>query len=226
MKKFIVLDLIFYVALPYFIWSYGREPFGDYYAMLLSTVPGFIYTLYRFAKERQFNFTGLSVLLALFLGTMVNLLSDSAESILWNQIYLGYAYGSIFLISILVKKPLALRFAVDFASLQGIAKKDSEALYSEKHIFFWFQLLTGLFFFTSLFQNSLKAWLIHSFGVDGYGEILIYLKVSGWVFYGLGIAGFFFIGHKVNVQVQKNSTDAPVPHAQEKLSLEENSHDH
>lgn len=197
MKKFIVLDIVFYVAFPYFIWTYGQQAFGDYYAMLLSTIPGFLYTIYRFVRERQFNLAGLALLLSLFLGTAINLLSKDAESMLWNQVYLGYAYGAIFLVSILIGKPLALRFAVDFVSLQGYLREISQPLFSQKKIFMWFQLLTGIFLLSSLFQNSLKAWLIFSNGVAGYGEMLVYMKVSGWLFYGLILAGFFFIGSKV-----------------------------
>ncbi|XKE94626.1 hypothetical protein LG326_15860 [Metaplanococcus flavidus] len=200
MKKFIVFDILCYAVLPYFIWNYGREPLGDYYAMLLSTVPGFIYTIYRFAIERQFNIAGLSILLSLFLSTLINLLSSNAESMLWNQVYLGYAYGMVFLVSILLRKPLALHFAVDFVYLQGVAKKDSIAEFSRKGIFMWFQLLTLLLFTNSVFQNSLKAWLIQSYGVDGYGEMLIYMKISGWTFNVLIMAGFFFVGSKVNLQ--------------------------
>lgn len=197
MKKFIVLDVVFYVALPYFIWTYGQQAFGDYYTMLLSTVPGFLYTIYRFVRERQFNIAGLILLLSLFLGTAINLLAKDAESMLWNQVYLGYVYGAIFLVSILIGKPLALRIAVDFVSLQGYPREITQQLFSQKKIFIWFQFLTGLFVLSSLFQNSLKAWLIFTHGVDGYGEMLIYMKLSGWLFYGLILAGFFYIGSKV-----------------------------
>lgn len=199
MKKFILLDIIFYVALPYFIWNFGKDALGDYYAMLLSTVPGFCYTIYRFAKERQFNIAGLSIILSLFLSTAINLLSKNAEDMLWNQVYLGYAYGAIFLISIVIRKPLALRFAVDFVALQGYPRDTIRQSFSEKKSFIWFQLLTSLFLFSSLFQNSLKAWLIYTNGVDGYGELLIYMKISGWLFYGLILGGFFFIGSKVTI---------------------------
>ncbi|EIM08424.1 Integral membrane protein [Planococcus antarcticus DSM 14505] len=220
MKKFIYLDLICYLALPYFIWNYGREPFGDYYAMLLSTIPGFLYTIYRFIREHQFNIAGLFILLSLFLGTVVNLLSYDAESMLWNQIYLGYAYGIIFMISIMIKKPLALRFAVDFVYLQGVARKDSQKLFSEKNIFNWFQLLTGLFFFNSIFQNSLKSWLLHLYGLDGYGEMLIYMNISGLIFNGLIIAGFIFIGSKVSFQSPESNNGASSLLSQEHLQSE------
>lgn len=224
MKKFIFLDIIFYVALPYFIWNYGQEPFGDYYAMLFSTIPGFFYTIYRFTVERQFNVAGLSILLSLFLGTMINILSKDAESMLWNQVYLGYSYGAIFLISILIGKPLALRFAVDFVSLQGYPREASQQLFAEKKIFIWFQLLTGLFFLSSFCQNSLKAWLIYSNGVEGYGEMLIYMKISGWIFYGLILGGFFFIGSKVNFHTQENSKHASA--STDSLEFRENKNHH
>lgn len=212
MKKFILLDVIFYVALPYSIWNYGQEPFGDYYAMLFSTIPGFFYTIYRFILERQFNIAGLSILLSLFLGTMINVLSQDAESMLWNQVYLGYSYGAVFLISILICKPLALRFAVDFVSLQGYSPEASQQLFSKKKIFIWFQLLTALFFLSSFCQNSLKAWLLYSNGVEGYGEMLIYMKISGWTFYGLILGGFFFIGSKINFQNEENGgVSSPSP---------------
>lgn len=135
MKKFILLDIICYIVLPYFIWNYGRELLGDYYAMLLSTIPGFLYTIYRFAKERQFNIAGLSILLALFLGTLVNLLSGDAESMLWNQVYLGLAYGMIFLISILIKKPLAMHFAIGFVYLQGFQTRQSQHVYKKRDFY-------------------------------------------------------------------------------------------
>lgn len=60
-KKLITLDLLCYGVIPFIIWNYGREPLGDYIAILLSTVPGFIYTVYRFAKENQLNIAGIFV---------------------------------------------------------------------------------------------------------------------------------------------------------------------
>lgn len=205
MKKLIILDIICYVALPYFIWNYGRESLGDYYAMLLSTVPGFIYTIFRFAKERQFNIAGLFVLSSLFIGTIVNILSENGEKMLWNQIYLGYGFVAVYLLSILIKKPLALYFAVDFVYLQGFPREDSRKLFTEKEIFKWYQLLTGVIVIRGIVQNTLKAWLINSYGIESYGKMLIYMQISGWIFGGLIIVGYFFIGSKVNLYIKENN---------------------
>lgn len=119
MKKHTILfDIICYAVIPFFIWNYGRGILGDYYALLLSTVPGLIYTLYRFITERQLNLTGLFIISSLAISTTVNLLSSTAEDMLWNQVYVGIAFAMIFLLSIVIKKPLALYFAVDFVFLK------------------------------------------------------------------------------------------------------------
>ncbi|MEG0601399.1 MAG: hypothetical protein RR494_14635, partial [Vagococcus sp.] len=91
-KKLILFDLFFYAAIPYIVWNFGREPFGDYVAMLISTIPGFAYTCSRFFLDKQFNVTGLFILGSLALGTIVNLLSGSAEQMIRNGIYLGLFY--------------------------------------------------------------------------------------------------------------------------------------
>lgn len=190
-KKLIILDIICYAALPFLIWKYGRDLLGDYTAMLVSTVPGFIYTIYRFIVERQFNIGGLFVIGSLFIGTTVDLLSRSAEQMLWNGIYLGLFYVLVHLIALILMRPLALYFAVDFVYLQGWPRKESKELYYKKGIFKWFQLIQILFIIRGLFMAGLKTWLLQKYGVDGYDQMLIYRQISEWVF-GLLITGAFF----------------------------------
>ncbi|QTD40108.1 VC0807 family protein [Sporosarcina sp. Te-1] len=202
MEKGIVYDLLIYMAVPYFIWNYGREPLGDYAALLLSTVPGLLYTLFRFINERQFNITGAFILASLLIDTLVNLLSGSAERMLWNQVYLGYGYALLYLLSILLKKPLGLYFGVDFAYMLGNPREPSKKLFFSKELFPWFQLVTLLLVIRGIVQNSLKAWLLDSYGVDSYGHMLIYLKISGGAFSILITALNLFIGHKV-VQISR-----------------------
>ncbi|MBM7581049.1 VC0807 family protein [Jeotgalibacillus terrae] len=214
MRKIAFLDLVFYVGIPYLLWNYGRDPLGDYYAMLLSTVPGFVYTVYRFIQQKQLNMMGLFIIDSLVLSTAVNILSSNAENMLWNQVYLGYLFAAVYLFSILFKKPLALTFAIDFAFLQGYPRENSKALYSTQGIFMWFQLLTSLFFFRGVFQNTFKAWLISNYGVNGYDQMLIYLTISGWIFNGLIFAGFIFISSKINHFLEENEFQFPISHTE------------
>ena len=217
--RFIVLDLIFYAAIPYIIWSYGRDPLGDYVAMLISTIPGFVYTCYKFIVEKQFNVTGLFILGSLALGTTVDLLSGSAEQMIRNGVYLGLFYTSIYVVAFVIKRPFPLYFAVDFAYLQGQARKDSATLFSQKGIFKWFQFIQVVFILRGLFMAGLTVFLLNKYGVDGYGSMLIYKKIAGWVF-GIFITGMFFY---VNVPIQ-NFLAAQNKHIQdrnESLSADE-----
>lgn len=196
-KRLIILDLICYAAIPLLIWNYGRESLGDYTAILLSTVPGFIYIVYRFIKEKHLNMVGIFVITSLFISTAVNLLSTSAINMLWNQVYLGFAFGMVFFISTIIKKPLALYFAVDVAYMQGYSREDSRELYRTRNLFLWFQWLNLLFVFRAFFINSLKAYLVQTYGADGYDKVIIYMNISGWFFSGLIFLAFFFVSNKI-----------------------------
>lgn len=200
-KYFIFLELLFYAALPYAIWKFGREPFGDYVAMLLSTVPGIFYTVYRFAKDRQFNMTGLFILGSMLIGTTVDLLSGSAEQMIWNNIYLGLFYTFLYVILLIVKQPFSLYIAVDFAYLQGHARKDSKTLFFQKGIFQWFQLIQIVFIIRGFVMAGITVFLLRKYGIDSYGDMLIYKRVAGWVFSGI-LMGMFF---SINVIVQKHT---------------------
>ena len=198
-KYLIFLELLFYAALPYAIWKFGREPFGDYAAMLLSTVPGIIYTVYRFAKDRQFNVTGLFILGSMLIGTTVDLLSGSAEQMIWNNVYLGLFYTFIYGILFIIKKPFPLYVAIDFAYLQGYARKDSKTLFFQKGIFGWFQLIQVVFIIRGLVMAGITVFLLRKYGIDGYGDMLIYKRVASWVFSGILTGMFFYI----SVVIQK-----------------------
>src|SRR5699024_6127122 len=98
-KMLIILDIICYVVIPFLLWNYGRSFLGYYLAVLLSTVPEFIYTVYRFVNEKQMNITGLFIITSLLISTVVDLLSTSALNMLWNQVYLGFGFGAVFLLT-------------------------------------------------------------------------------------------------------------------------------
>lgn len=196
-KKLIILDIICYGVIPFLLWNYGREPLGDYLAILLSTVPGFIYTIYRFVNEKQLNITGLFIITSLLISTVVDLLSTSALNMLWNQVYLGFGFGLVFLITTIFKKPLALYFAVDFAYLQGYKREASKELFKAKSLFFWFQLINILFIVRALVLNILKASLIESYGATGYDQVLIYMNISGWLFTGLIFLTYLLVSNKI-----------------------------
>ncbi|MDN4074871.1 VC0807 family protein [Fictibacillus terranigra] len=203
-KSIVVFDLLFYLILPYLIWNQGRDVLGDYYAILLSSVPGFIYTIFRFVKEKQFNVTGMFILFSLFAGTAIDLLSGGAERMLWNQVFFGIFMALLIFTTILIKQPLGMHFAVDIAYIQGEPRDKTQSLYRKPEFYKYFVGLTGLFAFRSLFQAGLKSYLLMEYGAKKYDFILFAMKISGWIFGGLITAGFVFISLKIYNYHEKN----------------------
>lgn len=192
-KNIIVLDLIFYVGLPLFVWHVLREHVGDYYSMLLTSVPGIFYTLYRFKEMKKINVTGIFILASLVIGTVVDLLSGSALQLLWNNVYYSAVVGVFFLLTMVFKKPLALYFAIDIAELQGQDREFSKKLYFQKRLFVIFQVLTFIFALRSGVFAGVNSWLIQQYGVEAFDNGILIKQVLGWVMTIFTVIGFVYV---------------------------------
>lgn len=197
MKKKITLDIVFYLITPFFIWNYFRQGYGDYHAMLLTTLPGTVYTIYFFFKDKTYSITGLYMLFSLFLGRTMDIISNSAEGMLWNDIYLDIFYALFWSISIAIKKPMGMYMFIDYAYMRGYRRKDSERLYRRKELFKYFQYFSALFVLKSIERLLVKLWCIKTYGVDGFINISIIMKVNGWVLSGITAASVFLIIDKI-----------------------------
>ncbi|WP_102348554.1 VC0807 family protein [Bacillus sp. Marseille-P3661] len=198
MKKFKpILEILCYIILPIVIWKYGRAPLGDYYAMLLSTVPGFIYTIWNFFNDRQFNVTGLYIMSSLIINTILDLMSDSAEWMLWNGIYFNFGMIAFLLLTIIIKKPLVMYFLIDAAYVQGTPRKESFKKYRSPKYFKYFQWLTAFLILRDVLESGLKIWLIYKYGVDGFDKILVVMRTFGWIFSVLFVGAIMFVFNKM-----------------------------
>ena len=157
-------------------------------------------------KDRQFNLTGIFIISSLLIGTAVDLLSENAERMLWNQIYLSGLFTTLYLVSIIIKKPLALLFSVDYAYLSGYPREDSKQLFNRTELFKWFQALTLLFVVRGIVQIIVKTWLLLTYGADSYGSMIIYLNIVGWLFTSLVIIGYIGIIKKINSVVKRDKS--------------------
>ncbi|TYR81783.1 hypothetical protein FZC66_08100 [Priestia megaterium] len=200
-------DLLFYIAIPYLIWNQGKDIIGDYYAILLSTAPAFFYTIYTFIKERQFNVTGLFLVVTLLVRTIIDLLSGNAETMLINQVYFMVGLAVFVLVTILVKKPIGLYFFVDTAYLMGYKREDSLKLFYEPDLFKMMNWLTVLFAGRYVFLALVKYMLIQKYGVDGYGNMIVFRQAVTWAFSILIAVYTYFIYKKIQ---GKTGIDNPI----------------
>ncbi|WLR42463.1 VC0807 family protein [Bacillus carboniphilus] len=199
-KNIVVYDIIFYLIFPVVMWNSGilRESLGDYYAMILSSVPGILYSIYRFFELKKINFFGVYILLTLIIGTSVELLAGSALQLLWNQVIFTFCMSGIFLFSMLINKPIPLYFAVDFAELQGYDKFFSKKLYYEKKLLILFHIICLIFVLKMVILASIKTWLIMEYGVEAFDKGIVVRKIFNWIMSIFTVIGFVYIGKIIN----------------------------
>lgn len=207
MKKFKpIIEIICYIVLPIVIWKYGREPLGDYYAMLLSTAPAFVYTIWNFFNDRQFNVSGLYVMSSLMVNTILDLISDSAEWMLWNGIYFNFGMIAFLLLTIAIKKPIVMYFLIDAAYVQGTPREESLKKYKSKELFKYFQWLTAFLILRDVLESGVKIWLIYKYGVDGFDKILIAMRTFGWIMSVVFVGAVMFVFNKISQHAEKEKS--------------------
>ncbi|MEM5633527.1 VC0807 family protein [Bacillus cereus] len=205
-NKKAILDLVFYLVIPFLIWKFAKPYIDPYYAMLLSSVPGIIYTLYTFKKEKQFNVTGFFILITLISNTTVDLLSGSAERMLWNDAYYHIVLGIIVICTIFIKNHscyISLRIS---QRCKDDDRDKSRELYRDSRIYPALQYLTLFFGLQFILKSFLKIYFISVFGVDGYGEMRAIMTAVGW---GISICigiGFVWVNNKIHAVTEEQES--------------------
>ncbi|KPL58677.1 VC0807 family protein [Rossellomorea vietnamensis] len=217
-KNIVLLDLMIYVALPLFMWNIMRDYTGDYYAMLLSSVPGIVYSIYRFIEMKKVNTFGLFILFTLIVGTLIDVLAGSSIQLLWNNVYYAAGISLFFLVTMIIGRPITLYFGLDFAELQGYDRSFSKRLYHKKPLYILFQLITLCFAMRSGILAIVNTWLIMEYGVEAFDKGIILRQAFSWIMTGVTVAGFFYIGKiikdsphlvkEVQDELQEEKTDA------------------
>lgn len=192
-KNIVIWDVICYLVFPLFIWNFMRDTIGDYTAMLISTIPGIIYSFIRFFRVKQVNIFGAFMILTLIASTLVNVLAGSALQMLWNNVYYAFAMAVFFLFTILIKRPLFLLFTLDFVELQGYSRQKMKAIFNERKYFLVFNLITLGFAAREIILAFIKIKLISVYGVDAFDKGLIIRNVLSWGITAICVIGFIYI---------------------------------
>lgn len=204
LNKRTLLDLIIYLGVPLIIWNTCRSLLGDYPAMLLSTLPGIIYTLYTFFKEKQYSITGLFILATMIIGGILNLDSITAHQMLWNYVYLNTGMVVFWCLTILVKRPMAMYFFIDYAYLHGVPKDRTRLVYKQMPYYRYFIYLTVFLALRDLSDIFLRIFLIHLYDVAGFNKISVITQVWSTITTIMFVYGIIFIIK----QIQTHKSDS------------------
>ena len=193
-----LLDIILYFIFPLFFWDFGREYFGDYITILFSTVPGILYTLYRFKITESFNFTGLFIIFNLSSGIVVDVLSGSAIQLLWNDVFISLFLAVIYFLSYLLKKPIHLYITLDILVLRGYDKSlTKERLYENKTLLL-LNCVTLIYCIIEFGYAFIMVNWISMYGVEAYHLDIIFDNILNVVMTGISIISFIFLNNMID----------------------------
>jgi hypothetical protein len=208
MKKqnnIILYDIVLYVIFPIVLFRLLKPFVGEYWAMIIPTIPGILYTIFRFWYTKQFNVTGLFIISTMSVSTTVDLISGSGYNLILYNVYYHYALVVVFILLILLKKPLTLYFSLDIVAIQGHDGEKSKKLFFHKEIFKYFQYLFIFWALKDVLFASIQWWLLVQYGTKAYYSRTILFTIGGYVFGIFMAAGYFYIAKKVNKLMDSNT---------------------
>lgn len=210
-KNIALWDVVCYVVFPLVIWNVSRDIIGDYYAMLVSSVPGIIYSIIRFLLLKKINVFGIFMIATLVIGTLIDVLAGSAIQMLWNNVYYSYVLAAFFLLTIAMNKPIYLYFSIDIVEMQGFSRSYLKEKFYERKVLLAFKLITLVFAMRDIILASIKIWLITKYGVEAFDKGIILRQVLSWTLTGVSVLGFIYITKETKLQPSMKKQEAAVP---------------
>lgn len=173
------------MGIPLLFWNLLRTYFGDYYTLLMSTIPGVIYAIVTFVQKKEHRITGYIFFLGMLVARLMDLLVSTSEGILWNDVRVNMLYVILWSSSIVFGKPVGLYFFLDYASYSGLDYQKSKEKFSKKPFIKYFYRFTFLLLLQDLFMAILYTVLIRYCGIDYYNKIIVITGIFNYLNIGM-----------------------------------------
>lgn len=211
MKLSMLWDVVIYLVLPVAVWRLGEGHLPDYYLILLTGIPGIIYTVLTLAIRKKANFTGIFLLTTMLIDSALDLLAGSVRNMflygLWQSVVMILFYA----MTLLLRRPVSMYFALDVAELQGYNRQETRELYVSPKPWRLLKLITILMGLKSLGFAFIKWTVLTRFYNEqlgklaiGYDNYLFYIRIYNWI-WGAVIAVCWLLFYKRVMAQAENS---------------------
>lgn len=211
MKLSMLWDVVIYLVLPVAVWRLGEGHLPDYYLILLTGIPGIIYTVLTLAIRKKANFTGIFLLTTMLIDSALDLLAGSVRNMflygLWQSVVMILFYA----MTLLLRRPVSMYFALDVAELQGYNRQETRELYVSPKPWRLLKLITILMGLKSLGFAFIKWTVLTRFYNEqlgklaiGYDNYLFYIRIYNWI-WGAVIAVCWLLFYKSVMAQAENS---------------------
>lgn len=194
----LLYDILYYFVVPILFWKLGRDYFSDYLIIVFSSIPGIFYSIYRFVKSSELNFTRMFLLANIVAGLAIDILSRSAIQLLWCDVFYSIGLCLLYLLSCLIKKPIFSYFSLDIFVIQGYDRALTKELFLEKAAFKVLLSITLMNGIRELLYALFLIKFLKKYGVEAYSISIFLDQFFGLVMSGFSIVGFMYLYRLTN----------------------------
>ncbi|WEG12197.1 hypothetical protein PU629_19075 [Pullulanibacillus sp. KACC 23026] len=187
-----LLELFIYLILPLLLWGTIRDIIGDFPTMICSSLFGVLFSTYRYYKTREFNLTALLLMGNLIIDFLIDIFSQSAIRLLWNSTFYSLGLAFLYLLSVLIKRPIFLLFALDLIVMDGNDRKINKEMLYRPGPLKVFNLLTLVNSLKELVSAFTMMYLIKNFGVEAYRFDILLDQAFSFILSLISIFGFLY----------------------------------
>lgn len=175
-RKEIIITLAVNVVLPYLIYTLLIKHTGSLWALSAASVVPLVDSLYSLIKTRKADMFSAFIFIGLILGVAAVLLGGDERFILLRESYVTGIMGLLFLLSLLLKRPLIYYFAERFTGRDANMEEKWRNLPRFRHTF---RLLTAVWGGALVLEAVVKVGLVYILSVPSF------LAVSPFASYGI-----------------------------------------
>ena len=125
-KKSVILSILINGFLPLIIYKILMNYFPNLTSLIIATIIPCIGNLYEILKDKKIDVYAMFILFGFIIGIIAVLLGGGEKFLLLRESFITGIMGMVFLISLLLKKPLIYYFAQRFSNPDKNNKIDWE----------------------------------------------------------------------------------------------------
>ncbi len=208
-----IVELAVNFLLPWLAYKLALPYWGELGALYASAVPPIAWSVIEFARSRKIDALSILVVAGIALSIVLMAMGGSPKLLLLRESMASGAIGMVFLVSLLLKRPLTFYLARATSAREGeAAGAQFERLWEERPALRRsIRLLTLVWGLGLTGENALRGWLAWHWPVERF------LVVSPFVAYGIygALTVWTFIYRKrMKARAAAESAVSPAPIAE------------
>jgi len=153
-------------------------------------------------NRRSINISLLFIVALPVIYVGLTLLCKSQEGVFWKSLYYNTIVTTLWILSVILRKPLALEFFADFDAFMGKNRKERIEIYKSNEVLPYFYGLTIFFAACSATKAIIWVNIVMNYSLIRSSAVFISIDILNWILLALEVIGTAIVICKMkNVEV-------------------------